>query len=781
MDKIPVAPFDRSHDANGINSQRSLWWVDVDTAIAQAAALGPEYGVAFVITENDPFFLFDIDNCAQAGGWSPLALEILGELAGAAVEVSQSGNGLHILGTCQPFDHGCKNDALGLEVYTSGRFVALTGRNAGGDITTDCSATLPALTHRLIGEGTKIALDDWTSEPRDGWMGYTDDADLIERACNSTSVGSAFGQAKASFAQLWQGDADALAEVYPDDEREYNASQADAALAQHLAFWTGCDCDRIERLMRQSGLMRDKWDNHNSYLQRTILKAVALQGDVHQLKRLAPEPVAPTATLGSNSAEAPTVYQPELVSGFQYLAVDQQLEHFKGCVYVQHSNQILTPDGMMLKPDQFKATYGGYLFALDANQDKQTKNAWEAFVESQAIRHVKVHRAWFRPDQPFGHITEHDGARWVNTYKPIPIPCHPGDVSPFLNHLNILLPVQSDRDIVLAYMAAVVQHKGSKFQWAPLIQGAEGNGKTLFSRCLEFAVGERYSHMPRADEIGEKFNDWLFDKIFIGVEDIYVAENKRELIEVLKPMITNTRLAERAMQSGQVMKPLCANFLFNSNHKDAVRKTRNDRRFAVFYCAQQSEADVVRDGLTGDYFPKLYDWLRNGGYAAIHHYLATYDIPAELNPAVDCGGLSARAPYTSSTDEAVEASLGRVEQEVMEAIDEQRPGFAGGWVSSTALDRLLDERRAADKIPRNKRKDMMLQLGYDYHPALSHNNGRATTPTQTDGNKPRLFIKNGHLSRNIETAADAVHAYDKAQNQAAGSSDPAIAGAFGKN
>jgi hypothetical protein len=65
---------------------------------------------------------------------------------------------------------------------------------------------------------------------------------------------------------------------------------------------------------------------------------------------------------------------------------------------------------------------------------------------------------------------------------PINTPRKAGDAGPFLRHLAKLLPDERDRSILLAYMAASIQHKGVKFQWAPLIQGAEGNGKTLLTR-----------------------------------------------------------------------------------------------------------------------------------------------------------------------------------------------------------------------------------------------------------------------------------------------------------
>ena len=50
-------------------------------------------------------------------------------------------------------------------------------------------------------------------------------------------------------------------------------SEADFALASTLAFWCGPDANRIERLMRQSGLTRPKWERRG-YLARTIANAL---------------------------------------------------------------------------------------------------------------------------------------------------------------------------------------------------------------------------------------------------------------------------------------------------------------------------------------------------------------------------------------------------------------------------------------------------------------------------------------------------------------------------
>lgn len=139
---------------------------------------------------------------------------------------------------------------------------------------------------------------DWTTEPCPEWRGPADDELLIQRALRSQSTAGAFGN-KATFADLWTGNVEALARSYPAAGRRdglpYDASSADAALAQSLAFWAGKDCERIHRLMERSGLARDKYGRAD-YLQRTVIGAVARQADVYQERLPAtPQPLAPAA------------------------------------------------------------------------------------------------------------------------------------------------------------------------------------------------------------------------------------------------------------------------------------------------------------------------------------------------------------------------------------------------------------------------------------------------------------------------------------------------------
>lgn len=274
-----------------------------DTALAHAdlaARGGHGSGVGFVLTADDPFWFLDIDNCAVGGDWSPLAKNLCQRLAGAAIEVSQSGKGLHIIGSGPVPSHGCKNIALGLEFYSERRFIAITGNAGNGG---DCRAVVdvaPILAEYFPANTLRSANEpaEWTDGPVEAWNGPTDDAELIKLACaakpkinaaNALRPGST--PDSVSFEALWLRDEAVLGAAWPSSTgQSYDASSADLSLASRLAFWTGKDCKRIERLMRESGLARDKYDQHATYLRGTILMAVTGCERVYGDKPTAPPP-----------------------------------------------------------------------------------------------------------------------------------------------------------------------------------------------------------------------------------------------------------------------------------------------------------------------------------------------------------------------------------------------------------------------------------------------------------------------------------------------------------
>lgn len=689
-------------------------WVSYDQAWQAAAGC---FGLGFVLTSGDPFYLLDIDKCAVPGGWSALACDLCGRLSGAAIEVSQSGRGLHIIGAMAPgIAHSSRNTEHHIELYTQDRYIALTGRGAVGSAAADSSVALPAIIDQYFKPTDDSGQLEWTDAACREWGGPEDDYSLIQRALATKSAG-VFDN-RASFAALWYRDEATLSRCYPHPTEPYDRSSADAALALHLAFWTGKNCERMLRIMWQSALVRDKWQRED-YLARTILGACGVCREVCQ---------------GADTGDI-----------------------FEGCVYVESMNKIFTPKGTFLSKEQFNAAYGGRIYPISAK--KFTAKAWDAFTLCQLKKYPKFDKIDFDPNRPTGDVRKKGKLTYVNTYVPYEARRMPGDPGPFINHLSLLLPDAGDQAILMAYMAACLQHIGSKFQWAPLIQGAEGNGKSLFTRCLAYGIGDQFTYWPKARELASRFNGWMNNKLFIAVEDIYLPKNKFEIIEDLKPLITGDVVDIEQKGADKFNAQNTANWFFNSNHQDAIHKTINDRRFSVFMSAQQSYYEIEATGMGGDYFPRLYNWLKHqDGYAIVYDYLMDYRIPKALNPADGCY----RAPKTSTTNEAIEANMSPVAQEIIESIESDRYGFCGDWISSIALTHLLQEIGAQNRVSQYRRKQILAELGYIPHPNLPK--GRLTA--YIEEGRPVLYVKRDNvILRRIDNSHLIADAYKKAQKR----------------
>ncbi len=166
-----------------------------------------------------------------------------------------------------------KNEGQEQEFYTDRRFVALSkaglsviggGSYADRDWTEQLLSVVPQRDHMgELPEGIDPA-----------YTGPEDDDQLIAMMLRSKSAANAFGGG-VSIKDLWEADTEALAQKYPahDGNGGFDHSSADAALMMHLAFWTGKDMPRMDRLFRRSALIRDKYEKREDYRRNTIQNA----------------------------------------------------------------------------------------------------------------------------------------------------------------------------------------------------------------------------------------------------------------------------------------------------------------------------------------------------------------------------------------------------------------------------------------------------------------------------------------------------------------------------
>ena len=235
-------------------------WGSFDQAVKAWQRNGAA-GVGYVFSADDPFAGIDLDHALMDGHPSLCAQVILEQLASYS-EISPSGAGAHIIlkGTL-PLGRNRRTFpcGLGIEAYDRVRFFTITGHHLAGTPTEihNRQAALEALHHQIFDKKDKPRSEG----PRPGPSPTLDldDQELIERA-HQAANGEKFGK-------LWQGDWQGAG--YPSQ------SEADLALCELLAFWTGGDFVRIENLFSQSGLgKRDKWKNRPDYREKTIREAM---------------------------------------------------------------------------------------------------------------------------------------------------------------------------------------------------------------------------------------------------------------------------------------------------------------------------------------------------------------------------------------------------------------------------------------------------------------------------------------------------------------------------
>jgi len=230
-------------------------------------------GLGFVFDEASTLMGVDLDDCRDPETGEPTdeAQQIIDDLD-SWTEVSPSGTGYHVI--VQGFvpdggNRGDIDDVSHLEMYDKSRYFTVTGDYT--DSTPETVEQRVDVVRDLHGEyistGKETNDDSGDSEPSVSNDVSLEDTELIEKAKNAENGDE--------FDRLWRGDTSA---------HQGDHSRADLALCGKLAFWTGGDRHRIDSLFRESGLMRDKWDEQRgeqTYGELTIDKALSSQSDYY--------------------------------------------------------------------------------------------------------------------------------------------------------------------------------------------------------------------------------------------------------------------------------------------------------------------------------------------------------------------------------------------------------------------------------------------------------------------------------------------------------------------
>lgn len=183
-------------------------------------------------------------------------------------EVSPSGNGLHII--VKGKIPGSRRRKGNIEMYDSGRFFTMTGKNIGKykDVTEVSEQVFKTIYNKYLPDNT---IKYPTTNNYQENIHNLSEIDVINEIYNSK-------QAKL-FDDLMKG----------NYEPYYTShSEADMALANILAFWCAKDYSQMDSIFRQSNLYRDKWDEkrkNSTYGEQTLFKAINEVNNIYTPKQ----------------------------------------------------------------------------------------------------------------------------------------------------------------------------------------------------------------------------------------------------------------------------------------------------------------------------------------------------------------------------------------------------------------------------------------------------------------------------------------------------------------
>lgn len=298
--KKPTKPPRSAHTGYPCDITSPKSWASYEAA-RQACVRNGHDGIGYVLSMQDDIAGVDLDHCRDphTGEIASWAWELIHEFC-SYTEISPTGTGVHIL------VRGALPEALktrDVELYDRDRYLTVTGCHVPTTPTTieHRQEQLQAVYQRFKQQrATPTAPTETpaqTTTPTPAPLPISNKFAKGEELTDDELLRVA-RRAK-------DGKGDRFARLFDKGDLSAangDASSADMRLCLALAFWTGDDPERMDRLFRRSALMRDKWDERrgsSTYGERTVWRAI-------ESRESRSEPPPPALIAPIHVLEAPT-------------------------------------------------------------------------------------------------------------------------------------------------------------------------------------------------------------------------------------------------------------------------------------------------------------------------------------------------------------------------------------------------------------------------------------------------------------------------------------------
>ncbi len=247
-----------------------------------------------------------------------------------------------------------------------------------------------------------------------------------------------------------------------------------------------------------------------------------------------------------------------------------------------------------------------------------------------------------------------------NLYRPSDVIPAEGDTTMWRDHLAYLFPDERDRNLVLNWVAWMIQNLDKKPKHALLVQGhKQGTGKSFIAEVLQLILGKSNVAPLTQNDLHGDFNGWALKAKLIWIEELR-ALDRAEVKNKLHPLITQERIRINDKNVSAYPIENCFGIFAMTNDDAAVALDNSDRRYLVVRtdAIPRNHTDFG-EGFDPNYYKKLYGLLNDpAAVAAIAHELITRDL----------GEYDARgsAPETAAKSAMIDAGLSDLETWMVE-------------------------------------------------------------------------------------------------------------------
>ena len=240
-----------------------------------------------------------------------------------------------------------------------------------------------------------------------------------------------------------------------------------------------------------------------------------------------------------------------------------------------------------------------------------------------------------------------------NLWRPSGVDARQGDTSILEAHLALLLPDPRERCLFLDYLHFVVCKPQVKIKFALVVRGEPGIGKSAIGQLLKKVVGKENVRFPSNPEVESDWTAWQARRSLIIVEELKFE--KYAGVERLKTVITEPTLRIHEKHVAHYSIPNVLNLIAFTNHFDAVKIDRSDRRWMILASPMARQKD--------SYYDRLFDWINSDeAPGAFLHFLQQRR--PKLNP-------NGNAPMTDAKIAMIEATRPRYEQMLLQWKEER--------------------------------------------------------------------------------------------------------------